>query len=70
MAFSPLGKSDHVVFSVSIVFSSNSKSFHCIAYDYSCADWGSLFDYLRDVSWVDIFKLSASPAASEFFEWV
>ena len=42
MAFPPLGNSDHDVFSVSIDFPSNSKwdaSFHCIAYDYSCADW-------------------------------
>ena len=29
---------------------------------------GSLCDRLRDVSWEDIFKLSACAAASEFFE--
>ena len=42
MAFARLGNSDHVVVSVSIDFPSNSQqdaSFHCIAYDYSCADW-------------------------------
>ena len=33
-----------------------------IAYDY----WESLRDHLRDVPWEDIFKLSASAAASEF----
>ena len=44
--------------------------FHCIAYDYSCADWDSLHDHLRDVPWEDIFKLGASAAASEFCEWV
>ena len=41
MAFPPLGNSDHVVFSVSIDFPSNSQRdapFHRIAYDYSCAD--------------------------------
>ena len=41
MAFPPLGNSDHVVVSVSIDFPINSKrdaSFHCICYDYSCAD--------------------------------
>ena len=41
MAFSPLENSDHVVVSVSIDFPSNSQwstPFHCIAYDYSCAD--------------------------------
>ena len=41
MAFSPLGHSDHVVVSVSIDFPTNSKqdaTFHCITYDYSCAD--------------------------------
>ena len=73
MTFSPLGNSDHVVFSVSINFPSNSQwdaLFHCIAYDYSCADCNSLCDHLRDVPWEDVFKLSASTAASEFCEWV
>ena len=69
MAFHPLGNSDHVV-SVSIDFLSYSQwdaLFHCIAYDYSCADWDKLCDYLRDVPWEDIFKLSAS-APTEFWE--
>ena len=43
--------------------------FHCIAYDYSCADWDSLHDHLRGASWEDIFKLGTF-AASEFCEWV
>ena len=43
---------------------------HFIAYDYSCTDWDGLCDHLRDVPWEDIFKLSASAAASEFCEWV
>ena len=41
MAFPPVGNSDCVVVSVSIDFLSNSQwyaQFHCIAYDYSCAD--------------------------------
>ena len=74
MAFPPLGNSDHVVVSVSIDFLINSKQdtpFHRAAYDYSRADWDGLRDYLRDVPWEDIFKLSASAAAaSEFCEWV
>ena len=42
-----------------------------IAYDYSCVDWDSLCDHLRDVLWEDIFKLGTSAAAaSEFCEWV
>ena len=41
-----------------------------MAYDYSRADWDGLCDHLRDVPWEDIFKLSASAAASEFCEWV
>ena len=52
MAFPPLGNSDHVVVSVSIDFPSNYQRdtlFHCIAYDYSCADWDGLCDHLRDV---------------------
>ena len=73
MAFLPPRNSDRVAVSVSIDFLSNSQwdaRFHCIAYDYSCADWDRLCDHLRDVPWEDIFKLSASTAASEFCEWV
>ena len=73
MAFPPLGSSDHVVVSVSIDFPVNSKQdtpFHRMAYDYSHADWDRLRDHLRDVPWQDIFKLSASAAASEFCECV
>ena len=73
MAFPPLGNSDHVVVSVSIVFPINSKQdalFHRVAYYYYRADWDGLCNHLRDVPWEDIFKLSASAAASEFFEWV
>ena len=42
MSFVSLGYSDYVVVSVSIDFPSNSQQdiqFHCIAYDYSRADW-------------------------------
>ena len=73
MAFPPLGNSNHVGVSVSIDFPSNSKRdtlFHRIAYDYSRADWDGLLDHLKDAPWEDIFKLSASAAASEFCEWV
>ena len=73
MVFAPLGNSDHVVVSVSIDFPTNLQQdvpFHCIAYDYSCADLDGLRDHLRDVPWEDIFKLGASAAASEFCEWV
>ena len=41
MTFTPLRNSNYVVVSVSIDFLSNSNwdaLFHCIAYDYSCAD--------------------------------
>ena len=66
MAFPPLGNSDNVVVSVSIDFPINSKqdtAFHCVAYDYSRADWDGLRDHLRDVPWENIFKLSAFAAA-------
>ena len=69
MAFRPLGNSDHVVVSISIDFPTNSQRdtpFHCIAYEYSCADWDGLRDYLRYVLWEDIFKLGASDAGGEF----
>ena len=70
MAFPPSKNSDHAV-SVSIDFPSKSQRdlpFPRIAYDYPCADWNSHRDHLRDVPWEDIFKLSASPAASEFWQ--
>ena len=69
MAQHLLGKSENVLVSNSIGFPSNSKwdsPFHCIAYDYSCTDWGSLCNHLAEVSFQDIFKLSASAAASQF----
>ena len=53
MAFPPLGNSDHVVVAVSIDFLFNSQReapFHCIAYDYSRANWDGLCDHLRDVT--------------------
>ena len=50
MVFPPLGDSNHVVASVSIVFLLKGDSlFHQIAFYYSCADWHSLNDHLRDV---------------------
>ena len=70
MGFPPMGNSDHIV---SIDFPSYSQRdalFHRIAYDYSRANWGGLRDHFRDVPWEDIFKLSASAAASKFCEWV
>ena len=73
MAFPPMGNSNHIVVSVSNDFPSNLKQyapFHCIACDYSCADWGSLHGHLKDVPWKDIFEFGASAAASEFWEWV
>ena len=72
MAIPPLVNSDHVV-SISIESPITSKQdalFHCLAYDHSRADWDSLCNHLRDIPWEDIFKLSASAAASEFCQWV
>ena len=73
MTFPPLGNSDTVVVLVSIDFPINSNQdtpFHRVAYDYSHADWEGLCDHLRDAPRENIFKLSASAAASEFCEWV
>ena len=56
-----------------VVFPSNTQRdapFHCIVYDCSWADWDGLRVHLRKVPWKNIFKLSASAAASEFCEWV
>ena len=68
MVFPPLGNSNHIVVSVSIEFPSDSQRdalFHCIAYDYSHADFGGLRDLLRDVPWEDTFELGVSTAASK-----
>ena len=68
MAFPPFGNSDYFV-SVSIDVPSYSQwdaQFHCIAYDYSHAEWDGLCYHLRDVPWEDISKLGASAAASGF----
>ena len=73
MASPSLGNFHHIVVSVSIDVPSYSQwdaPFHCIAYDYSCADWDGLCDHLRDAPWEDIFKLVASAAVSEFCVWV
>ena len=54
MAFLPLGVSDYVVVSVSIVFPSNSHRdprLHQIAYGYSHADWDGFPDHLREGPW-------------------
>ena len=70
MALLLLGNSDHVAVSFSIDFPINSKRdapFHCIAYEYSRADWNGLRDHFRDVPWKDIFRFSASAVANEFF---
>ena len=67
MTLPPLGNPYHIV-SVFIDFPSNSRGdapFHCMACDYSRADWVSLHDHLGDVPWENIFKLSAFSAASE-----
>ena len=73
ITFPPLENSDLVVVPVSIDVSLNSKRnalFHCITYDYSCAEWDGLCAHLKSVSWKDIFKCSASAAASKFWQWV
>ena len=71
MALPLLENSDHVV-AVSIDFPSKSQDalFLRIAYVCSCADCDGLHDHLRDVPWEGIFKLDASAAASEFWEWI
>ena len=70
MTFPPLRNSDNLVVSVSIDYPSNSKqyaSFYCIAF---CANWYGFHYHLRDIAREDVFKLSASAAASEFCELV
>ena len=72
MVFPTLLNLAHVVVSVYIYSPSNSEchvSFHCVAYDYLLADCDGLHDHLKGVPWEDVFKLSASAAASELCKW-
>ena len=60
MAFSPLGNYDHVVVSVSIDFPSNyhrDTLFHRTAYNYSCADWDGLRDFVSGFR-LDVMHIS------------
>ena len=69
MAFPPLGNSDHLVVSVSIDFPSYSQldaHFIALLLTILVLIVMVLHCHLRDVSWEDIFKLSASAAASGF----
>ena len=68
MTFLWLGNFDHVIDFPSYL--QQDALFHRIVYDYSCANWDGICDHLTDNPWEDIFKLSASAAASEFCEWV
>ena len=70
MDFPLLGNSDHVVKFPLTFHHIYKRILHCIAYDYSCVDWGGLRDHLRDVPWDDILKMNASAAASKFYEWI
>ena len=68
MTSPPLGRSGHVIVSVSIDFPSRPRQddpFYCVAYDHSRTDW----DGLQNL-WEGILKLVASVASSEFGEWV
>ena len=67
ISFSTFRNFNHVVFSV-FIDSKWDVPFHRLAYDYSCADWDSLCDHLRNVPLNDIFKLRASATSSEFCE--
>ena len=71
--FPPFGNSFCVAVSVFIDFPSNTQRdalFHRIAYDFLRADWDYLSNHLRKISWEDIFRLSASAAASGFCDLV
>ena len=59
----------HVVLSVYVDLPLDLKTyapFRCTAFDYTCADWNSFYDHIRDVPMKDVFNLSA-PADNESF---
>ena len=47
--------------------SSHWETLSYIAYGYSCVNWNSLFDHLRDAP---TFKINTSATVTEFCEWV
>ena len=59
----------HMLFQFPLTLQQTQNGMPCFI-AYSCADWDSLCDHLRDVPWKGISILSASIAASEFCEWV
>ena len=68
--FPPLGNSYDPV-PVSTDFPSNSKGsalYHCSPFTNSHKDGDGLYNHLRYVPWVDIFKLGASVAAVKFYQ--
>ena len=71
MAFPPSRNSDHAVL-ISIEFASNSKRdalFISYLNDYSCVDWDSPSDHLKDVPLEDVFKLVLLLLLVKFVSW-
>ena len=70
---SPLGKSDHAVVDVEInlnISAANDSPYHRTLYSFHRGDWDSFRDFLRDMPWNDIFKLSADECAKEVVSWL
>ena len=70
MAFPPFENSDIVSVSIDFLSNSNRMPLFITSFDYSHVDQDGFQDHLRDIPWVDIFKLDASAAATEFCDWV
>ena len=65
--------SDHLVISVDIDFmvkSTNEQPYHRNVYSFNNADWDGFHDYLRDVSWLDIFQHNVNKAGEEISDWI
>ena len=69
-SYPPLGKSDRMVVCVDGKCLVKSTNDHHTVYSYINVEWNGLRDYLRDVSWLDIFKHDATYAAKEITKWV
>ena len=69
----PLGKSDHVVVNMQISLSTKGAPeppYHRTLFSYDRGDWDSFRDFLRDVTWIEVFKLDGERCTSEVASWI
>ena len=64
MSFRPLVSSYHVAISIEFSNSKGDAPLYCSAYEFSCADCSGFCYHLKNVPWVNIFKLGGFTATA------